>query len=54
MFIYKITNLKNNKVYIGQTIRPIEQIFESIRLLQNGLKSNKENIINNLKFTILD
>lgn len=27
MFIYKITNSKNNKVYIGQTIRPIEQRF---------------------------
>lgn len=28
MFIYKITNIKNNKVYIGQTIRPIEQRFK--------------------------
>ena len=28
MFIYKITNLKNNKVYIGQSIRPIEQRFK--------------------------
>ena len=27
MIIYKITNIKNNKVYIGQTIRPIEQRF---------------------------
>ena len=27
MEIYKITNLINNKVYIGQTIRPIEQRF---------------------------
>lgn len=27
MFIYKITNSKNNKVYIGQSIRPIEQRF---------------------------
>lgn len=25
MFIYKITNIKNNKVYIGQTIRPVEE-----------------------------
>lgn len=24
MWIYKITNIQNNKVYIGQTIRPIE------------------------------
>lgn len=25
--IYKITNIQNNKVYIGQTIRPVEQRF---------------------------
>ena len=25
--IYKITNIQNNKVYIGQTIRPMEQRF---------------------------
>ena len=24
MYIYKITNIQNNKVYIGQTIRPIK------------------------------
>lgn len=28
MFIYKISNSKNNKVYIGQTIRPIEERFK--------------------------
>ena len=28
MFIYKITNTKNNKVYIGQTIRPIQERFK--------------------------
>lgn len=28
IFIYKITNTQNNKVYIGQTIRPIEQRFQ--------------------------
>ena len=28
MFIYKISNNKNNKVYIGQTIRPIEDRFQ--------------------------
>lgn len=28
MFIYKITNSKNGKMYIGQTIRPIEQRFK--------------------------
>lgn len=27
MVIYKITNLKNNKIYIGQTIRDIKQRF---------------------------
>ena len=27
MWIYKITNIQNNKTYIGQTIRPIEQRF---------------------------
>lgn len=28
IFIYKITNCLNNKIYIGQTIRPIQQRFE--------------------------
>ena len=28
MFIYKITNTVNNKAYIGQSIRPIEQRFK--------------------------
>lgn len=28
MWIYKITNIQNNKVYIGQTIRPIQQRFQ--------------------------
>lgn len=28
MFVYKISNTVNNKVYIGQTIRPIEQRFK--------------------------
>lgn len=27
MWIYKITNIQNEKVYIGQTIRPIQQRF---------------------------
>lgn len=27
MWIYKITNIQNNKVYIGQTIRPIQDKF---------------------------
>lgn len=28
MWIYKITNLKNNKIYIGQTIRPVKSRFK--------------------------
>lgn len=28
MWIYKITNIQNKKVYIGQTIRPIEKRFQ--------------------------
>lgn len=27
MWIYKITNIQNNKCYIGQTIRPIQDRF---------------------------
>ena len=27
MWIYKITNIQNNKIYIGQSIRPIEDRF---------------------------
>ena len=27
MWIYKITNIQNNKVYIGQTIRPVQERF---------------------------
>lgn len=28
MWIYKITNIQNNKIYIGQSIRPIKQRFK--------------------------
>ena len=28
MWIYKIINIQNNKVYIGQSIRPINQRFQ--------------------------
>ena len=31
MIIYKITNIKNNKVYIGQTIKTLEQRFNRHR-----------------------
>lgn len=27
MWIYKITNIQNNKIYIGQTIRPVQDRF---------------------------
>ena len=37
MWIYKITNIQNNKVYIGQTIRPIEQRFR--RQLNDALNN---------------
>lgn len=38
MWIYKITNIQNNKVYIGQTIRPINQRFH--RHLNNILDTH--------------
>ena len=28
MWIYKITNIQNNKIYIGQTIRPVQERFK--------------------------
>lgn len=28
MYVYKITNKHNDKVYIGQSIRPIEERFK--------------------------
>ena len=38
MFIYKISNSVNNKVYIGQTIRPIEERFaRHINDAMNGI-----------------
>lgn len=39
MWIYKITNLQNNKVYIGQTIRPIKKRF------QRHISDSKNNIL---------
>lgn len=36
MFIYKITNITNNKVYIGQTIRPVKKRFQ--RHLTDAIK----------------
>ena len=40
MWIYKISNTKNNKVYIGQTIRPIKDRFK------RHLNDAKNNILN--------
>lgn len=37
MWIYKITNIQNNKVYIGQSIRPIQERFE--RHMNDGLNN---------------
>lgn len=38
MFIYKITNTVNNKIYIGQSIRPIEQRFK--RHINDAINNN--------------
>lgn len=38
MFIYKITNTVNNKMYIGQTIRQIEQRFK--RHINDAVNNN--------------
>ena len=37
MWIYKIINIQNNKVYIGQTIRPVEYRFN--RHINDALKN---------------
>ena len=37
MWIYKITNIQNNKVYIGQTIRPVKDRFN--RHMNDGLNN---------------
>ena len=38
IFIYKITNILNNKVYIGQSVRPIEQRFK--RHINDAVNNN--------------
>ena len=38
MWIYKITNIQNNKVYIGQTIRPVKDRFH--RHINDALNNN--------------
>lgn len=38
MWIYKITNIQNGKVYIGQSIRPIKQRF--VRHINDALNTN--------------
>lgn len=42
MFIYKITNTVNNKVYIGQTIRPIVQRFKRRNKLNKCVSTNPD------------
>ena len=51
MFIYKITNRINNKVYIGQTIRPVEQRFKRhIHDAENNiLNTHFSNAIKNME-----
>ena len=44
IIIYKITNLINGKVYIGQTIRPMEERFE------RHLRDAKNNLLPDNKF----
>ena len=38
MYVYKITNKINGKVYIGQSIRPIEERFK--RHINDSIKNN--------------
>ena len=38
MWIYKITNIQNNKIYIGQTIRPVKDRFH--RHINDALNNN--------------
>ena len=38
IFVYKIKNIVNNKVYIGQSIRPIEQRFK--RHINDAINNN--------------
>ena len=38
MWIYKITNIQNNKIYIGQTIRPVKNRFH--RHINDALNNN--------------
>ena len=40
MWIYKITNIQNNKVYIGQSITPIQERFN--RHINDGLNNVKD------------
>ena len=32
-YIYKITNTLNNKIYIGQTVKTVEKVFNSIKTI---------------------
>lgn len=61
MWVYKITNKINNKVYIGQTIRPVEQRFHRhiADALSNRLDTHLARAIrlygkDNFSFEIID
>ena len=41
MWIYKITNLINNKIYVGLTSNSIEKRFEQHKKAANKYKQNK-------------
>lgn len=62
-YIYKITNLINNKVYVGQTNDPIRREREHFSLTSSILEDNKNKIlysamlkygINNFSFEIIE
>ena len=48
MWIYKITNIQNNKVYIGQSIRPVNQRFR--RHINDAINKLKERGCKKIKF----
>lgn len=60
MIIYKITNLKNNKIYIGQTIRSLEKRWqEHLKAAHNNIELHLYEAIrtygeDNFKIEIID
>lgn len=35
-YIYKITNEINGKIYVGQTIKPVESVFPNIVIIMTS------------------